>query len=46
VGLENDWRFEKNSNGESRLLRYWRNLGFESCDKNKNVAKISGSGGT
>ena len=41
TGLQNDWRFEKNSNGESRLLRYWRNLGFESCDKNKNVVKIA-----
>ena len=40
VGKENDWRFEKNSNGESRLLRYWRSCGFESCDMNKNVVKI------
>jgi hypothetical protein len=41
TGLQNDWRFEKNSNGESRLLRYWRNLGFESCDVNKNVVRIA-----
>ena len=43
VGKENDWRFEKNSNGESRLLRYWRSCGFESCDNNKNVVKIENS---
>jgi hypothetical protein len=41
TGLQNDWRFEKNANGESRLLRYWRSLGFESCDKNINVVKIA-----
>lgn len=40
TGLQNDWRFEKNSNGESRLLRYWRRCGFISCDNNKNVVKI------
>jgi hypothetical protein len=40
TGLQNDWRFEKNSSGESRLLRYWRNLGFESCGKRPNIVKI------
>ena len=40
TGLQNDWRFVKNCKGESRLLRYWRNLGFESCDKNKNLVKF------
>jgi len=41
TGLQNDWRFEKNANRETRLLRYWRKLGFESCGKNKNVVRIS-----
>jgi hypothetical protein len=40
VGKENDWRFEKNADNESRLLRFWRKLGFESFEKNKNVVKI------
>jgi hypothetical protein len=40
TGLQNDWRFEKNANRETRLLRYWRKMGFESCDKNRNVVKI------
>jgi hypothetical protein len=41
VGKENDWRFEKNAAHESRLLRFWRNLGFESFEKNKNVVKLT-----
>jgi hypothetical protein len=40
VGKENDWRFEKNADNESRLLRFWRKLGFESFEPNKNVVKI------
>ena len=40
VGKENDWRFEKNADNESRLLKFWRSLGFESFEKNKNVVKI------
>jgi hypothetical protein len=40
VGKENDWRFEKNEKNESRLLQFWRSLGFESFEKNKNVVKI------
>ena len=40
VGNENDWRFEKNTANESRLLRFWRKLGFESFEPNKNVVKI------
>jgi hypothetical protein len=40
VGQDNDWRFEKNANNESRLLQFWRSLGFESFEKNKNVVKI------
>jgi len=42
TGLQNDWRFEKNGNGESRLLRYWKSLGFESGDNNKNIVKFIG----
>jgi hypothetical protein len=44
VGREDDWRFEKNGDNESRLLRFWRKLGFESFEPNKNVVKIFGSG--
>jgi hypothetical protein len=40
TGLQNDWRFEKNKNGESRLLRYWRACGFESCAASLNTVKI------
>ena len=40
VGKENDWRFEKNADNESRLLHFWRKLGFESFEPNKNVVKI------
>ena len=40
VGKEYDWRFEKNANNESRLLQFWRKLGFESFEPNKNVVKI------
>ena len=40
VGKNNDWRFEKNADNESRLLRFWRKLGFESFEPNKNVVKI------
>jgi hypothetical protein len=40
VGKENDWRFEKNEKNESRLLRFWRNIGFESFQPNKYVVKI------
>jgi hypothetical protein len=41
VGNENDWRFEKNTANESRLLRFWRSsIGFESFEPNKNVVKI------
>ena len=40
VGKEYDWRFEKNADNESRLLQFWRSLGFESFEPNKNVVKI------
>ena len=40
VGKEYDWRFEKNADNESRLLQFWRKLGFESFEPNKNVVKI------
>ena len=40
VGKEYDWRFEKDADNESRLLRFWRKLGFESFEQNKNVVKI------
>ena len=40
VGNENDWRFEKNTANESRLLRFWRSIGFESFEPNKNVVKL------
>jgi hypothetical protein len=40
VGKENDWRFEKNTANESRLLRFWRSIGFESFEPNKNVVKL------
>ena len=40
TGLQNDWRFEKTKTGESRLLRYWRSLGWESCKNNKYSVKL------
>jgi hypothetical protein len=40
VGKENDWRFEKNADNESRLLRFWRSIGFESFQPNKCIVKI------
>ncbi len=40
TGLQNDWRFEKNANRETRLLRYWKSLGFISCEQNVNAVKI------
>jgi len=43
VGLENDWRFEKNSNNESRLLRFWKKIGFENDAKDLNSIKIQAS---
>jgi len=41
VGRENDWRFEKNSNGESRLLCFWRTLGFQSVETDKHYVTIN-----
>jgi len=40
VGRQNDWRFEKNCDNESRLLRFWRKLGFQSSETDKNYVKI------
>ncbi len=41
VGQQNDWRFEKNTANESRLLRFWRRCGgFESFESNLNVVKL------
>ncbi len=40
VGRNNDWRFKKNGDNESRLLRFWRTLGFQSSGTDKNYVKI------
>ncbi len=34
TGLGDEWRFEKDQSGESRLLKYWKLLGFKCYNKN------------
>lgn len=40
VGHQDDWRFEKNGDNESRLLHFWRKMGFESSAKDKSLIRI------
>lgn len=40
VGRDNDWRFEKNNDSESRLLRFWRKFGVESVGPDPNSIKL------
>jgi hypothetical protein len=40
VGRDNDWRFKKDSDNESRLLRFWKKIGFETDTKDLNAIKI------
>ena len=40
VGRDNDWRFDKNGDSESRLLRFWRKFGVESVGSDPNSIKL------
>ena len=44
VGMEMDWRFEGCRSNSTRLLEFWRNVGFQSYPDDKWKLKISKAG--